>query len=139
MVKEFDPSSRPTAPRSGARSLAILFAMAATALARPCPAAWTDLAPAHPFGSHPMAYAAGSIRPNHRAQSSLDASVADFWDQWKTEYLEQACGAGRRVVLAGVGSGNLTVSEARPAAATWPRPIPPAAPGKVGTRGLSPR
>lgn len=107
-----DSPSRPGPTRLGARWLVIAAALAATSLARPCPAAWTDLPPAHPFGSHPMVHAAGSIRPNHLPQSSLDAAVGDFWDQWKAEYLEQACGAGRRVVLAGVGSGNLTVSEA---------------------------
>lgn len=59
-----------------------------------------------------MSYAAGSIRPNHLSQAALDQSVRDFWDQWKAKYVARACGAGRRVVLAGAGAGNLTVSEA---------------------------
>ena len=64
-----------------------------------------------PFGSHPMSYAAGSIRPNHLAQATLDQSVRDFYDAWKAEYVTEACGAGRYVVLTHVAAGNLTVSE----------------------------
>jgi endo-1,4-beta-D-glucanase Y len=66
----------------------------------------------HPFGSHPSAYAAGSILPNHVSQAMLDQAVRDFYDAWKEEYVVQACGSGRYVVKAGVGGGNLTVSEA---------------------------
>ena len=58
-------------------------------------------APAHPFGSHPMAYAAGAIRPNHVSQATLDRNVSDFWDAWKKAYVISACGDGRRVVLVG--------------------------------------
>lgn len=64
-----------------------------------------------PFGSHPMTYAAGSIVPDHLPQADLDQAVRDFYDAWKAEYLEEACGAGRYVVRTRVGSGNLTVSE----------------------------
>jgi len=64
-----------------------------------------------PFASHPMAYTSGSIRPNHLSQAALDQAVADFYDAWKAEYVTEACGAGRYVVLTHVGSGNLTVSE----------------------------
>src|SRR5207253_10754486 len=63
-----------------------------------------------PFGSHPMTYHAGTIRPNH-TQVSLDQAVADFYDAWKAEYVTQACGTGRYVVLTHVAAGNLTVSE----------------------------
>ncbi|GIW45540.1 MAG: hypothetical protein KatS3mg077_2822 [Candidatus Binatia bacterium] len=66
----------------------------------------------HPFGSHPMAYAAGSILPNHVSQATLDQAVRDFYDVWKARYLAQTCGAGRFVVLSRVRRGNLTVSEA---------------------------
>jgi len=65
-----------------------------------------------PFGSQPMSYAAGSIRPNNHPQADLDQAVRDFYDHWKQEYLVPACGAGRYVVLTRVGGGgNLTVSE----------------------------
>ena len=64
-----------------------------------------------PFGSHPMTYAAGSIRPNHLSQSALDAAVSSFYDQWKAEYVTEACGSGRYVVLTHTSAGNLTVSE----------------------------
>lgn len=66
----------------------------------------------HPFGSRPMSYVAGSIRPNHLSQSALDQAVLDFYDAWKARYLEQTCGAGRYVVLSDTQPGNLTVSEA---------------------------
>src|SRR5690349_20982828 len=64
-----------------------------------------------PFGTHPMTYAAGSIRPDHLSQSSLDTAVSNFYDDWKAEYVTQACGAGRYVVLTHTSPGNLTVSE----------------------------
>ena len=78
-----------------------------TFVAAPAPAA-----PNHPFGSHPATYAAGSIKPSHVAQATLDQAVRDFYDQWKTTYVKQACGPGRYVVEAKAGAGNLTVSEA---------------------------
>lgn len=65
----------------------------------------------HPFGSHPLAYTAGSIRPGH-PQATLDQAVRDFYDAWKATYVKQVCGPGRYVVEAKAGGGNLTVSEA---------------------------
>lgn len=75
---------------------------------------FTGAAPAlnHPFGSHPMSYAAGSITPNHVGQAAQDQAVRDFYDAWKARYLRQTCGAGRYVVVSSTASGNLTVSEA---------------------------
>ena len=66
----------------------------------------------HPFGSHPIAYAAGAIRPSHLPQASLDQAVRDFYDSWKARYVGQACGPGRYVVLTDFGPASLTVSEA---------------------------
>ena len=43
----------------------------------------------HPFGSHPQAYAAGAILPNHVAQATLDQATRDFYDAWKARYLKQ--------------------------------------------------
>ncbi len=66
----------------------------------------------HPFGSRPFTYAVGSIRPSHVSQAQLDQAVRSFYDAWKAEYVVQTCGAGRYVVRANAGPGNLTVSEA---------------------------
>ncbi|MEO8602360.1 MAG: glycosyl hydrolase family 8 [bacterium] len=66
----------------------------------------------HPFGSHPVPYAAGAITPSHVGQSAQDAAVRAFYDAWKPRYLRQTCGAANFVVEAKVGGGNLTVSEA---------------------------
>ncbi len=66
----------------------------------------------YPFGSHPLAYTAGSIRPNHVSQGTLDQAVRDFYDAWKSAYVVEACGAGRYVVESNTDAGNLTVSEA---------------------------
>jgi len=69
-------------------------------------------APLRPFGSHPVSYAAGTIRPNHLAPAVLDQQVRDVYDAWKARYLRQGCGAGQYYVLAQTRAGNLTVSEA---------------------------
>jgi hypothetical protein len=37
----------------------------------------------HPFGSHPLPYAAGSITPNHVGQPAQDQAVRGFYDAWK--------------------------------------------------------
>lgn len=66
----------------------------------------------HPFATHPLSYAAGSILPGHVAQAVLDQTVRSFYDAWKQEYLSLECGPGRYVVLTGVSGSNLTVSEA---------------------------
>lgn len=66
----------------------------------------------HPFASHPTSYVAGAILPSHVGQAALDQAVRDFYDDWKATYVKQACGAGRYVVVAKAGGGNLTVSEA---------------------------
>lgn len=67
--------------------------------------------PNRPFGSHPMTYASGTIRPNHVSQAVLDQAVRDFYDAWKARFIAPACGPGRYVVLTKVSGGNLTVSE----------------------------
>lgn len=85
----------------------MLLAMLLTLVAVPAAAA-----PNHPFGSHHATYAAGSIKPNHVTQGTLDQAVRDFYDQWKATYVKQVCGPGRYVVVAKAGGGNLTVSEA---------------------------
>ncbi len=68
-------------------------------------------APNYPFGSHPMAYTAGSIVPNHVSAAARDQAVRDFYDAWKAHFLKQGCGTGRYYVFTQTDSGNLTVSE----------------------------
>jgi endo-1,4-beta-D-glucanase Y len=65
---------------------------------------------AQPFGNHAQKYHAGTILPSHKNQGQLDDNVRDFYDQWKSDYLRQGCGAGRYYVLS--GGGHQTVSEA---------------------------
>ena len=66
----------------------------------------------HPFGSHPMTYAAGTIRPNHVTQAVLDEAVRDFYDEWKDEYLEQACEVGfAEGLLPHTNAGILSAAE----------------------------
>ncbi|MFN8641250.1 MAG: glycosyl hydrolase family 8 [Candidatus Binatia bacterium] len=91
---------------AGTRRAGLVLAMALTAFAGGA------AAQNHPFGAHPMAYAAGSIRPNHLSAAALDQATRDFYDAWKARFLKQTCGAGRYVVEARTQSGNLTVSEA---------------------------
>jgi endo-1,4-beta-D-glucanase Y len=74
--------------------------------ATPCSAAES-----YPLGSHPMPYAAGTIRPSHVTQPVLDQAVRDFYDVWRARFLRQMCGAGRWVVLTGTDAQNLTVAE----------------------------
>ncbi len=66
----------------------------------------------HPFGSHPLSYAAGSVLPSHVSPALLDQAVRDFYDAWKATYVEQDCGNGRYYVRASTDPANLTVSEA---------------------------
>jgi endo-1,4-beta-D-glucanase Y len=70
------------------------------------------ITPLRPFGSHPVSYAAGTIRPNHLSQSVLDQQVGAAYDAWKARYLRSGCGTGRYYVAAQIDNGNLTVSEA---------------------------
>ena len=57
-----------------------LVTLASCVLAAPASA---SAAPTYPFGSRPMSYAAGTIRPSHVSDASLDQSVRDFYDGWK--------------------------------------------------------
>jgi endo-1,4-beta-D-glucanase Y len=65
----------------------------------------------YPFGSHPMSYAPGTIRPSHVGQATLDQAVRDFYDAWKARFLRQTCGSGDWVVVTETDAANLTVSE----------------------------
>lgn len=68
-------------------------------------------APSYPFGSHPMSYAAGTIRPSHVTAAAQDTAVRDFYDAWKARFLRQTCGSGRWIVLTATDANNLTVAE----------------------------
>lgn len=47
--------------------------------------------PKYAFGSHPLAYAPGTIRPSG-TQAELDETVKGLYQRWKTNYLVQGCG-----------------------------------------------
>ena len=64
-----------------------------------------------PFGTHPIVYAPGTIRPSHVGQAALDQAVRDFYDAWRARFLRQTCDAGQWVVLTHTDAANLTVSE----------------------------
>lgn len=70
--------------------------------------------PRHPFPQH-LAYAPGTIRPNHRNQAEQDDDVRAFYDQWKTDYLVAAgtTPAGHPLYRVSFGQTNpgRTVSE----------------------------
>jgi endo-1,4-beta-D-glucanase Y len=77
------------------RLLAGILLLTAACAARPAPIA-SVAAPAapgvaHPFGSRPLQYPAGSIRPAG-GQAALDAAVAAAYDRWKAAYVATACG-----------------------------------------------
>ncbi|MBI5516007.1 MAG: hypothetical protein HY909_19650 [Deltaproteobacteria bacterium] len=67
--------------------------------------------PAFPFGSHPHAFAAGSVTPS-RSTASMDGAVAALYDRWKAAHLRQRCGAGRYLVDTTGETSGATVSEA---------------------------
>jgi endo-1,4-beta-D-glucanase Y len=69
-------------------------------------------AAAQPFGSHGLAYAAGTILPN-RPQDELDAATANFYRQWKDRYLRSGspCSPGLTYVITN-HEESMTVSEA---------------------------
>ena len=46
----------------------------------------------------PQPYTAGTIRPNHVTQAQLDQQRLAFYQQWKSKYIAQECGAGRYFV-----------------------------------------
>ncbi len=70
--------------------------------------------PQRPFPQH-VAYAPGTIKPNHRSQSQLDNDVRAFYDYWKGQYLVQAgqTADGKPMYRVSYGSSNpdRTVSE----------------------------
>jgi endo-1,4-beta-D-glucanase Y len=61
-----------------------------------------------PFPQHTI-YAAGTIRPDHVTQGSMDSSVQSKWNSWKSSYLKPA-GTGKYYVK--YNAAGETVSEA---------------------------
>lgn len=47
----------------------------------------------YPFGSRQQPYAAGILRPSG-STSTLDATVVDYYQRWKSAFLRQNCGNG---------------------------------------------
>lgn len=70
--------------------------------------------PQRPFPQH-VAYASGTIKPNHRTQAQLDQDVRQFYEHWKASYLKQAgtTADGHPLYRVSFGSTNpgRTVSE----------------------------
>ena len=55
-----------------------------------CPRVFAaDDTPQRPFPQH-LAYASGTIRPDHRTQQELDDDVRSAYDRWKSHYLVEA-------------------------------------------------
>ncbi|MBI3195275.1 MAG: hypothetical protein HYZ34_12545 [Ignavibacteriae bacterium] len=54
--------------------------------------------PEYPFPQH-VGYTAGTIKPNHVMQSTLDDSVRSFYEQWKSRYLVAGCGINQYYVF----------------------------------------
>ncbi len=86
----------------------------AEAIESPPAASSGSAMPRYPFPQH-VAYAPGTILPNHLSQQELDQAVADFYTEWKRLYLRQGCGEGRTYVhttsATGGGSDSISVSE----------------------------
>jgi endoglucanase len=53
--------------------------------------------PHMPFPQH-VAYAGGSIKPNHLSQEKLDQLTLNFYGQWKKRYLKAGCHPGEYYV-----------------------------------------
>ncbi len=67
--------------------------------------------PMHPFPVHAL-YASGTIIPDHLSRAQLDADVANFYDQWKSDYLVNMGGVPARYrVSFGSSNPGRTVSE----------------------------
>jgi len=82
-------------------------ALAAAVVA--CTAVAAAAAPARPFGSHPVAYTAGSVLPSN--QAARDSATASFYDQWKAKFLQAGCGSGRFFVNTHGDTDGMVVSE----------------------------
>src|ERR1700748_3694427 len=50
-----------------------------------------------PFPQH-VSYIKGSIKPNHIAQTKLDALTLGFYNQWKKRYIKPGCQPGEYFV-----------------------------------------
>lgn len=62
--------------------------------------------PSRPFPQH-VAYAAGSIKPNHVDQATMDAAVGRLYTQWKNGFLRSGCASGHyHVWHGGYGGGG---------------------------------
>jgi hypothetical protein len=68
---------------------------------------------AHPFGSHAVPYAQGSILPSGD-RATLDNAASAFYQKWKAIYIDQAkCSEGTNIVFHYFNPGReKTVSEA---------------------------
>jgi len=72
-----------------ALSLSLLCGLVFACLVEPPLPASSRAQPRYPFPQH-LAYAPGTIRPNHRSQAQQDDDVRAFYDHWKANYLVEA-------------------------------------------------
>ncbi len=70
-----------------------------------------EIAPQIPFGTHPQAFAPGSIFPS-APQKEQDDAVRAFFKVWKEKHMAPGCEPGELVVKSATKPSNLTVSEA---------------------------
>src|SRR5437868_426366 len=104
-VSNANPPMRSAKP-SALNRLAVLSVLLLAAITR-------MPAQTFPFPQH-VTYAAG-IKPTNVTQSSMDSTVASFWNTWKGRYLKTASTGGYYVAynIEGQGeAGAATVSEA---------------------------
>ena len=70
-----------------------------------------SVAPSTPFGSHLVAYTAGTVLPDVVSPDKLDQLTAGAYNSWKARYLKAGCGSGRYYVQTNSQPGNLSLSE----------------------------
>jgi len=112
------------APAADAGSSDALALDAAPHDAAPSDASASDAAPidaesgdggtglGHPFGTHSGYYSPGVILPSVPTPQQRDQATADYYDAWKTAYLEPACEPGHYRVHSAPATAAYTVSEA---------------------------
>ena len=59
----------------------------------------------YPFPQH-ASYASGTILPTHISQQKMDEAVCTFYDEWKEQYIRDACAPGEYYVWFENAKGN---------------------------------
>lgn len=87
-------SARSKLTRTGAVAAVSVAVVAGTVAVMPEQA--TAATAAVPFGSHLQPYAAGTLKPS-TSQATMDATVVNLYNKWKSKFLVSACGNGLAV------------------------------------------